>query len=263
MKLSGLITVPFHIGDFLSGTLHMDATEKGAYIMLLFAHYQVGEQGLPDDPKKLSRIAGVSLKIWSRISATVSEKFTISGGFWTHKRVLDVLRRVHDNSSKQRDKALKRHNSDGATAKPQHSQPKPKPKPVDTNVSTINDDLALSTVEIGMAFQKFWNAYPGRGKNGMTGASFKGARKKALDSFTKIMKKDGVSKNEEIIRSCREYDEFLDRTGGISKHATTWLNQQCWEDDYSITNGGGGTTDDKLRNRVNDTARLIGDLRGT
>jgi uncharacterized protein YdaU (DUF1376 family) len=129
MKLSGVITIPFHIGDFLSGTMHMDTLEKGAYIMLLMAHYQIGEDGLPNDDKKLSRIVGVTPKIWIRIKPILSEKFDISDNFWRHKKCVEVLRKVHDKSSNQRAKALKKHNTSDATAEPRHSQPKPKPKP--------------------------------------------------------------------------------------------------------------------------------------
>jgi uncharacterized protein YdaU (DUF1376 family) len=130
MRLSGVITIPFHIGDFLSGTMHMDTLEKGAYIMLLLSHYQSGEQGLPDDDKKLSRICGVTLKVWQRIRPTLEEKFIIENDFWRSSKCIEVLRKVHDKSSNQRAKALKRHNSDDATAMPRQCQPKPKPKPL-------------------------------------------------------------------------------------------------------------------------------------
>ena len=133
--MTGIITVPFHVGDFLSGTLHMDTLEKGAYIMLLLAHYQAGETGLPDDDKKLARIAGVTAKVWNRIRPVLEEKFDVSGDFWVSKKCVEVLRKVHEQSSAQRAKALKRHNADDATAKPRQCQPKPKPIE-DTNVSS-------------------------------------------------------------------------------------------------------------------------------
>ena len=139
MKLSGVITIPFHIGDFLSGTMHMDTLEKGAYIMLLMAHYQIGEQGLPNDDKKLSRICGVSSRIWPRIKPTLQEKFEVKNGAWIHKKCVEVLQNVHDNSSKQRAKALKRHNSDDAAALPLQCQPKPKPKPIKNNSENEGD----------------------------------------------------------------------------------------------------------------------------
>lgn len=156
MKLSGIITVPFHVGDFLSGTLHMDTLEKGAYIMLILAHYQSGDDGLPNDDYKLSRIAGVSLKTWSRIKPTMAAKFDIENDRWVSQKCLSVLSKVHEKSQSQREKALKKNfpkseiegfpQGDGqifqeknkaliniysgsATAEPRQSQPKPKPKP--------------------------------------------------------------------------------------------------------------------------------------
>lgn len=137
IKLAGITTVPLHIGDFLSGTMHMDATEKGAYLMLLLAHYQIGEDGLPDDDKKLSRIAGVSMKTWSRIKPTMEEKFCVAENFWKHKKAIEVLRKVAQLSSNQRAKALKKHNSSHATAQPRHSQPKPKPNILSNKLDNI------------------------------------------------------------------------------------------------------------------------------
>lgn len=138
-KLAGVITVPFHVGDFLSGTMHMDTLEKGAYIMLLMAHYQIGEQGLPNDDKKLATISGVSAKVWKRIKPTLAEKFIVGDTFWRSKKAIEVLRNVHEKSSKQRAKALKKHDASDAAAEPQQSQPKPKPKPI------IKEDNKLSS----------------------------------------------------------------------------------------------------------------------
>ena len=47
----------------------------------------------------------------------------------------------------------------------------------------------MSVVEIDMEFQKIWNAYPGRGKDGATGFGYKGHRKRALTLFTNLYKK--------------------------------------------------------------------------
>ena len=140
MRLAGINTIPLHIGDFISGTMHMDATEKGAYIMLLLSHYQIGEIGLPNDDKKLSRIAGVSMKTWLRIKPTMEEKFCVAEYFWTHSRVIDTLRKVAQLSANQRAKALKKHNSTHAAAQPQHSQPKPKPNILSNKLDNIIPD---------------------------------------------------------------------------------------------------------------------------
>jgi uncharacterized protein YdaU (DUF1376 family) len=127
--MSGIITVPLHIGDFISGTLHMDAAQKGAYIMLLLAHYQAGECGLPNDDKQLARIAGVTMKKWAEMRPILSKKFEVNDDFWISSKCVEVLQKVHEHSSSQRAKALKRFKSGDAAALPQQSQPKPKPKP--------------------------------------------------------------------------------------------------------------------------------------
>lgn len=107
----------------------MDATEKGAYIMLLISHYQVGSEGLPDDDKQLARIAGVSGKVWSRIRPIMAAKFSIKNGFWVNSKTVEVLQKVAQLRSQNSAKALKRFTPPNATAMPQQCQPKPKPKP--------------------------------------------------------------------------------------------------------------------------------------
>ncbi|MDB6117403.1 MAG: hypothetical protein JWO08_1184 [Verrucomicrobiaceae bacterium] len=47
----------FYPSDFLGGTIHMSAEEVGAYIRFLCHQWHQG--GLPNDPAKLERIAGV------------------------------------------------------------------------------------------------------------------------------------------------------------------------------------------------------------
>lgn len=86
--------IQFHVGDFLSGVMHMDSAEIGAYTMLIMAHYQAGECGIPDDEKKLKRITRCSGKVWNRIKDTVLEKFYLEDGFWRHKRVIEEIEKI-------------------------------------------------------------------------------------------------------------------------------------------------------------------------
>ncbi len=124
-----IIEVPFHIGDFLSGTMHMDATETGAYWMLCVAHYQAGEQGLPDDDVQLARIARVNPKMWRKIRPALERKFSVEDGFWRHKRVRNVLLRVSERNSSQQAKSLKRWNAPDAAALPRECRGNPNQKP--------------------------------------------------------------------------------------------------------------------------------------
>lgn len=222
MKLSGIITVPFHIGDFLSGTMHMDTLEKGAYIMLLLAHYQVGETGLPDDDKKLARIAGVTPKVWDRIKPTVLEKFDVVNSFLVQKVVVECLQRVHDKSSKQRIKALKRHDSSSATAEPRQCQPKPKPN-IDTKVSTpISPNL----------FNEFWDLYPRQRR---------GSKDKALIAYQGAIKRGNTE--QQIITGVKTYAASSDVNRGFAKGCAAWLNDDGFNNHYQpVGSSKGGSS---------------------
>lgn len=114
---------PFHIGDFLGGTMGMDATETGAYVMLIVAHYQEGINGLPDDDVYLARIARVSLKVWKSIGPRVLNKFNKVGKFWEHERVIEELRKIAQLSAQNSAKALKQQEAARAAAQPQQCHP--------------------------------------------------------------------------------------------------------------------------------------------
>lgn len=82
------IIIPIHIGDFLGGTIGMDAQEVGAYFLLIIAHYQAGEQGLRNDDVYLARVARVTNKVWKKLRPRLEEKFDVTDDFWRHKRVI-------------------------------------------------------------------------------------------------------------------------------------------------------------------------------
>lgn len=75
-------------------------------------------------------------------------------------------------------------------------------------------------------FLEFWEIYPRRD----------GSKREAFVSFTKAIK-TGVS-HETITRGSREYANHVTRDGTeqkFVKHAQTWLNQRCWESDYTTS----------------------------
>jgi uncharacterized protein YdaU (DUF1376 family) len=112
-----------HIGDFLGGTMGLDAQELGAYTSLLIAHYQAGVDGLLDDDVFLARVARVSTKVWKRIKMRVLAKFEQNQGHWIHERVVEELRKMHELSTQNSEKSLKRWNTPKPTAKQRVSKP--------------------------------------------------------------------------------------------------------------------------------------------
>lgn len=84
--------MPLVIGDYLKDTMHLDAAEHGAYLMLLMHYWTNG--ALPDDDRKLSAISRCPQSEWPRVRETVADFFEIDGGFWKHGRVEKELSRA-------------------------------------------------------------------------------------------------------------------------------------------------------------------------
>jgi hypothetical protein len=82
-------------------------------------------------------------------------------------------------------------------------------------------------------FEEFWENYP------RSGGINKGSKQKAKQIFTKILTHTKTQPSE-IMQGLQAYAAYLQHTGTIFKqeqlsaHATTWLNQGRWEDDYTI-----------------------------
>ncbi len=95
--------------------------------------------------------------------------------------------------------------------KPKDNLTKTKPKPnVNVNVNAnVNKE----------GFDKFWNEY-----------DYKKSRSNAEKSFAAAIKKESLDK---IISGVVEYKKHRGADKQYWKHPATWLNQECWNDEYS------------------------------
>jgi uncharacterized protein YdaU (DUF1376 family) len=134
--MAKILTIPLHIGDALKDTYMMDATEFGAYMRLLLCHYNIGEQGLPDDDAKLARLAGCTPKVWLRVAPLVREKFTWNGSFGKHNRVLMEIAKHDERVTKARNNGLK--NKGGGKQVGKQADSKNEANPIANPKLTIN-----------------------------------------------------------------------------------------------------------------------------
>ena len=84
-------------GDFLADTMHLNAAETGAYLMLIATYWQRG--GLPSDEQALAQIARLTPYQWKKF-APVLAKFFQPG--WRHKRIdheLQLADAAHEKRS--------------------------------------------------------------------------------------------------------------------------------------------------------------------
>ena len=62
-------TLPLHIGDLMRDTAHLSHDQFGAYMRLVFVHFNLGEAGIPK--ARLHHYARVSVAVWLRKYETV------------------------------------------------------------------------------------------------------------------------------------------------------------------------------------------------
>lgn len=68
-------------GDaYLADTTHLTTEEHGAYFLLLLAAWRQDDCALPDDDRKLARIAGLTPRKWKSIKPTIMEFWRIADG---------------------------------------------------------------------------------------------------------------------------------------------------------------------------------------
>ena len=86
-----------YVADYLADTMHLNAEEHGAYLMLLMNYWQRGKP-LPDDDRKLAMISRTDADSWLNIRSTLVDFFKIVDGEWHHCRVETELEKVRSKS---------------------------------------------------------------------------------------------------------------------------------------------------------------------
>jgi uncharacterized protein YdaU (DUF1376 family) len=113
----------FWVGDFLASTAHLSLEQKGGYVLVILSMWNSGGS-LPNDPAKLARICGISLKRWQHISPEILEFFDHDGDRLTQKRLaaeyqkgLDIIQKRSAAGKKGNSaKSLKSHDAASANA---------------------------------------------------------------------------------------------------------------------------------------------------
>lgn len=80
-------------------------------------------------------------------------------------------------------------------------------------------------------FERLWQEYPKKqGKENALKAYIKERSKRDYGSFNEYTVLDGIKRYKRYIEANKIEPQFI-------KQGSTWFNQHCWEDDYSIANG--------------------------
>ncbi|OLY45079.1 Uncharacterized conserved protein YdaU, DUF1376 family [Bartonella apis] len=90
-----------YVADYLADTQHLTTEQHGAYLLLLMTMWR-NAGSLPNDEKKLARIAHVSMKRWHIIAGDVMAFFDITDDRITQKRLSEELQKAVSKSEKRK-----------------------------------------------------------------------------------------------------------------------------------------------------------------
>jgi uncharacterized protein YdaU (DUF1376 family) len=94
--------MPLYVGDYLSDASHLTTLQHGAYLLLLMKYWRDAAP-LPDDDRKLARIAHLTDDDWRSIRDDIADFFQLNGdGFWRHKRVEKELQTAKERIEQAR-----------------------------------------------------------------------------------------------------------------------------------------------------------------
>jgi len=210
-----------YVADYLGDTRHLSTEQHGAYLLLLMTMWRAGGS-LPNDPKKLARIAGCGPARWEKICDDVMAFFEVGRDEIVSARLSQELEKASQKSQKRSEagakggsaKSLKTNATHEAIATllPKHSSEPESERKGEAIASLLPDP-----------FDGFWLAYP-----------LKVGKPKARAAYEAAIKR--------IAKAARATDPPLTIMTGLlawipvwtdpkfTPHPTTWLNRDGWND---------------------------------
>lgn len=163
--------MPLYIADYMADTAHLTTVEHGAYLLLIMTYWQRGE-ALPDDDKKLARIAGLQGRNWQRVRAEIEQFFEVRDSKWMHQRIEHQLSVMRSQS-----RANSLNGKKGGLAKASNSLSETLAKPkrtlshtdTDTDNSVSKDTGAVAPLDADKVFWATAIAYLGEKRRSAVG----------------------------------------------------------------------------------------------
>lgn len=94
--------LPLWTDAYLADTTHLSTEEHGAYLLLLICAWRTPDCALPDDDKRLARMAGLTPAKWRRMRPTIEAFFDVSDGSWSQKNLTKMRKNVRKKVDQKR-----------------------------------------------------------------------------------------------------------------------------------------------------------------
>jgi len=95
--MAALPYIQLYPADYLADTAHLNASQHGAYLLLIMNYWQTGAP-LKDSNVRLANVARMSQQEWIETRELLEEFFEIKDGEWIHHRIERDLSGVYSKS---------------------------------------------------------------------------------------------------------------------------------------------------------------------
>ena len=201
-----MIWYKFHIGDYLTHTVHLSDAEDLAYRRLLDLYY-MSEKEIPLETESVARKIRLDLDITESVLDEFFER--TETGYFNNRCHAEVIKYQHQVENNRQ--LGKRGGRPKKTESVTESKAKDNPKKIQIQKKNINTSSK---------FDEFWNAWPSS------------KRKVAKSECQKKWAKAGLDSVAEAIIAQVNILKVTDQwTGGFEPAPLTYINQRRWEDD--------------------------------
>jgi uncharacterized protein YdaU (DUF1376 family) len=201
-----MIWYKFHIGDYLTHTVHLSDAEDLAYRRLLDLYY-MSEKAIPLDTESVARKIRLDLDITESVLGEFFEK--TETGYFNNRCHVEVAKYQHQvENNRQLGKRGGRPSKTESVTEPKAND---NPKKIQIQKKNINTSSR---------FDEFWNAWPTSKRKVAKAECQKKWEKHGLDSVA-----DAIIAQVNILKVSEQW------TGGFEPAPLTYINQRRWEDD--------------------------------
>ena len=201
-----MIWYKFHIGDYLTHTVHLSDAEDLAYRRLLDLYY-MSEKEIPLDTESVARKIRLDLDITESVLDEFFER--TETGYFNNRCHVEVTKYQHQVENNRQ--LGKRGGRPSKTESVTESKANHNPKKIQIQNKNINTSSK---------FDEFWNAWPASKRKVAKAECQKKWAKAGLDSVAET-----IISQVNILKVTEQW------TGGFEPAPLTYINQRRWEDD--------------------------------
>ena len=209
-----MIWYKFHLGDYITHTLHLSDAEDLAYRRLLDLYY-MSEAPIPLDTVAVSRKIRLDLDITESVLGEFFER--TENGYQNHRCDAEIAKYQHQVAT---NRTLGKR---GGRPKKTESETESKPKTNPNKIQNKNKNTTSTASTSATRFDEFWAAWPSSSRKVAKAAVLAKWEKHNLDEVA-----DTIIANVNALKSSPQW------LGGYDPAPLTYINQRRWEDDNEV-----------------------------